>query len=529
MQDAIHDIEQHRGASAGAAPPTAVGDLLRRRDAASRRALEARYLAAAAAARIALLQAAPAADNEQLDLLRLGLRDDDDDATFAAAVTALCAQPTPSCSIDLQDALARCRQPQVAPLLAALTQLARKDPPTARWLALRAAAEQGLERAATGPFARLPADAAVPAAPTDRDAIDAALDAAESAVRKAPTDAAALVTLAQANLDLAWFLLPSGDGSVALWFEDARRTAERALATATAAERPAAEAIQAIALRQQGNNDDARHHAARALAAVAAAGPTFDPRPRWVAELLGAAGRSAAASAYAADPTGPDATAAGAVADAAFAFATLATHPWATDADACAAAVLLAWAGARTAAQQLLGQAVARWPAARELHEEYRRRLLTDRGAEGLRRSYAAFVTTVADHGGDRPAAEWFAGYAALVAAEVHVGDRRDALALAAYTDCIEHLRASAAGNADYADSAQHFAVLALAGRALQRHLAGDGSGAVLDLLAAGALRPASMGERDGLQRTPTALLGRIARELTAKGQIELAARLPQR
>ena len=79
---------------------------------------------------------------------------------------------------------------------------------------------------------------------------------------------------------------------------------------------------------------------------------------------------------------------------------------------------------------------------------------------------------------------------------------------------------------ADFADSADHFAVLALAGRALERHLLGHADAAVEDLLAARTLRPASFAESDGLARKPEAILRRVQKELVDQGKSELAARL---
>ncbi len=519
MQDAIDLVGKHAGERTATAPPTAIAELLARRDAPSRRAVEARFVAADRAGRLELLRAAAAATNEPFDLLRCGLRDDDD-AVFAAAATALGAQATPAVGIDLQDALARADGELAARLLAAAAKLAASDPATAQWHGHLRAATAGTARAAASAFARLPATAA--AAPTDRADVEAALDAAERASKAAPQDAALAAQKALAMLEFAWCLAPSGDSTVPLWFEDARRAAERAAVVGDPGAQPVLQAVQAIALYEQGKPGPARALAEPALQALADGAEV--PPVRWVAELLHTAARAAAAEAYAAVAADPRAVANDAVAAAAFAYTALQRHPLATEAQARDGAALLEFAGARAAAIDLLRTAVRRWPASRELHDAFRRRLAADRGAGALAREYAAFAAAVAD----TATAEWFAGYAALVAAEIHVGVRQDATAAACYSDAIARLQRSAAANADYADSANHFAVLALAGRALQRHLQGDAAGAVDDLLAAAALRPASRDERDGLGRTPAAMQRRIARELSEQGNTAQAARLPR-
>jgi hypothetical protein len=108
------------------------------------------------------------------------------------------------------------------------------------------------------------------------------------------------------------------------------------------------------------------------------------------------------------------------------------------------------------------------------------------------------------------------------------VKDHRREVATQAYGECIDRFAASGVANLDYADSANHFAVLAHAGRALLRHEGGDDKGAVDDLLAAVALRPASMNDADGLGRKPAAVLERIAGELRQAGKNELADKLPK-
>jgi hypothetical protein len=530
--------------------PADAAALLQRRDAKSRSALEAIYCAADLQARVALLRRAADADNEPFDLLRLGLRDDDDaievsgtgghgfppPAIFAAAVAALVATATPEVGIDLQDALARCDDATLAhDLLAACDRVGAADTATAQFAARLRAARRGIARAEAAPWLDR-ARAATPASEAaDPEALETALDAAERAARSTPGDGVAQVRLALANLALAQAVLTTGSSMVPLLFEDARRAAERARPLVGPDRAHEADAVAAIALWQQGEAAAARERAEAALAAADLLGERCDGSPPWFAELLRVAARSAASVAYAAPATAepaaaaPDAAISAAIESAAFAFAALGQHGLGTPDDAREAAVLLAFAGARREAFRLLQASIGRWPDSRELHDEFRRRTLADRGAGELRLQYATFVAAKHLSASSGPLAattEWFAGYAAIVAAEVHVQDRRGEEVLAAYTDAIDRMRRSAEANPEFADSANHFAVLAYAGRALQYHLDGKAERAVEDLVAAAALRPASLEDQDGLERTPAAIRRRVARELRERGQDELAARL---
>lgn len=527
MQDAIDLIARHRGPAGDAPLPEDVGALLQRRDAAARSALERRYRDAGQGERRALLAGAASAGNEPFDLLRMALREDDP-ATFAAAARALAATATAAAWIDLSDALARTDDRALAAeLTAALDRVARSDEDAARFAARRAAAMAAVAAAAEPPFAALLRAAPAPAETADRTALEERLDAAERAASGKP-DAATLLELARANLDLAQLLAPEGGSIVPLLYEDAQRAGERSAAAAkTEAGRAQAEAVRAVALWQLGRAGESAATAAAAMGTVRELGARCDAG-EWLTGLCRVAAQSAAAGVYASVQADPRADVTAGIAAAALPCFVLAQHPAGTAEDARGAAGLFAFAGARRLAGEVLAAAVHRFPWSRELHAEFRDRIAIDRGAEALREAYAGFVRAVegADPGG-LAAAEWFAGYASIVAAELHVQDGRGELAEAAYTECVRWFASSGERNPEFGDSANHLAVLALAGRALLRHLRGDAEGAVADLREAAALRPASMTESDGLGRRPEAILRRIARELREQGKGELADRLP--
>lgn len=517
MKTAIDAIAQNGAKDADAALPTEPAALLARRDAAARLALEQRYRAGDTAARVALLTAAAKATSEPFDLLRIGLRSADE-AEFRAAATALAQVATKDALIDLEDALARCDDDATRTALdAALDRLATSDAGARLFAEQRRAVLGGLAKASSAPF-RAGLQKALP--PLDRDAAEQALDAAEAAAKKDRKDASLLLATAFANLELAR-ALPAGSQNANLMREDARRIAEEARKLAKGEEQlHHTAAVLAITLDAAGDTAKARTYAQEGLQCLASTGAIACTA--WVCDLLRAAARSAAAAAYAKAQKDPNASAAADLADAAYAFALLVEHHAATEADLREAAACLAFGGARREAQTMLMAALPRFPGSNDIHADYRNRIAIDRGAAGLCAAYQTYLNGVCSRSGDTSIPRWFGGYAFLVAAEMFVKDH-DARAKDSYQQSITLFANSAATNPGIADSANHFAVFAHTGLALLLHQAGDSKDATAHLLAARALRPASMTETDGLGRKPQAVLERIAKELAAAGKQDLA------
>ncbi|HEX5050539.1 MAG TPA: hypothetical protein VFZ65_02090 [Planctomycetota bacterium] len=514
MQTAIDAIAKHRGRpkDKDLAVPTSVEQLFHRRDAASRRALEQRYRAGDPSTRTALLSAAAKADNEPFDLLRMALRDTPQ--AFELAAAALANVATKDALIDLEDALARTDDAATTKsLLARLLQLGKTDKAAARLYS----------HFAWNDAARLPppwrSQWAAPAFDaTDRASIEAVLDRAEPVLRQKPDDDATRLAEATSQAALASLLAREGGKGVELWFEDAQRNAAKIATDALQAE---AKAVVALAAWQRGDADGSQKAVALALSTV-----NGDRQPdAWLAaRFLGTVMQTAAAAAYGKVNADAEANLHPEIERVELALRLL-TERKALDETACLAGIgLLEYAQLRQRARQHLRALVAAFPASPAVHERWRNRLLIDLGAEVMREHYAAFVASAP--ASDKASAEWFGGYAALVAGEQHTRDARRDVALSAYTEAIERFARCAAGNADFADSANHFAVLSLAGRATLRQANGDSEGAVADLLKAAELRPASLDESDGLQRKPRAIAGRIARELTQQGKLELAEQL---
>ncbi len=163
----------------------------------------------------------------------------------------------------------------------------------------------------------------------------------------------------------------------------------------------------------------------------------------------------------------------------------------------------LRWIGATANAAQQLDAWLERAPFAEALHARLVERLLWEGGPAALVADYDARLAAAGEDGPD-PRLEGFAGYAFLVAAEHHRRRTEFELAREAYGRALE-CHASQARDAQYADTAHHYQVLALAGRARLALEAGDLAASTTDLLAALSLRPASATVMDGLGLTPQA------------------------
>lgn len=513
MQTAIDAIRTHRGTpKADVAMPTSPEALLLRRDAAARRALEQRFLAADGAARRSLLAMATKAATEPFDLLRLGLHDPDD-ATFTAAAAGLAQLADRSLRAELEDALARADDAAVrSALLARLAELGRDEPEVARLVANLAPspAPATLPLPWSGPW-REPAFA-----PGDRAAIEAELDRCEAFLRTTPKDDAMRLRLAIAQAAFADVLIEERGRNIEFWFSDSTNNAARVEHATLHQE---TQALLAHVAYMTGDEEAARRATSTAQVPVPGA---REPDP-WLASRMLERMLLATVNAVYADADGarqrnlrPELDHVVAALDLLLQRGSPKEQP------ALAGIGLLEFAGLRREPRLLLERLAAALQASPAVHERWRTRLLADLGAEALRQQYARFVTAARD----QLTAQWFAGYAALLAAERHMQDHRLDVARAAYDEAIDRLARCTGVDETVTDSANHLAVLALAGRAHLRFAAGEAEAAVADLLRAADLRPESLDETDGLLRKPRAIAGRIERELTAQGQAELAAKL---
>lgn len=515
MQTAIDAVAAQRGRPRPdqLAATGDLAELFRRRDSVARLLLEQRYRSGDAKARRALLEAAAKASNEPLDLLRMGIREEDGELCGLAAL-ALAKIGSPDALIDIEDALARLTEPDIRQaLLQQLQQLGKTDGNAAR---LASYFEKPVQIELPAPWRN---DWTAGIGGIDRAAAERALDAAEAAIKRSPDSGAARLQLATAQAAFATVLAAEGGQGVELWFTDAERNAGMIRDEAL---QPEAKAVLAIAAWYTGDGAAAAKAAIEAMAAGKS-----DRRPDgWLAQnFLDVLLQITAQTAYGRVAADAAASLRGELNRVHGVFDLLAARNCGSERGELAGIGLLEFAGLRAEAQTRLAALARRHPGSVAVHDRWRNRLLVDLGAELMRHAYAKFVTDTPDPAG-RATAQWFAGYAALVAGDRHTQDGRRIEADNAYGDAVERLLDSAALNEDYADTAKHYAVLALAGRAAIRQARGNGKGAVADLVRAAELRPASLDETDGIGRKPRSIADRIARELRAAGQNELADQL---
>ena len=513
MQLAIDAIRDNRAEpdEVMLAVPTTVAELLTRRDAPSRRALEDRYRSSDDLHRIELLRSAGDAGNEPFDLLRMGLRSANDEV-FLAAAASLAKVATTAALIDLEDALARVEDPGVRDrLVARLGELGRTDPAAAR---LHSHFDRDPDARLPQPWRNAWQRAAFDG--NDRASIEAELDRCEARLRNAPDDAATRLQHATAQAALGLWLANTGGKNVELWLSDAERSAARVKDEALAAE---AAAVTAIAAWHKA--DPAA--AAKAIALAFATANSERSPDAWLARsLLAVVVQSTAQTAYAKAQADDKASLRPELIRTQLVLDMLSAREVVDEPTSLAGLGLLEFAGRRFDARVGLQRLVLKAPASAQAHERWRTRLLVDLGAEAMRAAYGEFVAQASDVA----TAEWFGGYAAVVAGEQHTRDQRSAEAIAAYGEAVTRFTRSATANADFADSAHHFTVLALAGRAELQHAAGRDEAAVTDLLRAAALRPQSLDADDGLQRKPRGIASRVHRDLQKAGNETLAAQL---
>jgi hypothetical protein len=486
-----------------------VTEMFRRRDAMARSLLERRYQSGNKQIRSQLLKKASTAKNNPIDLLRMGLRDPDEELVGLAAI-ALSKVGDSSALIDIEDALARITTPEVRQLLVTQLRMLGKSNPAAARIAshFTASTEQFVQ-----PWRN---DWQLSKLTQGREAIEAELDRIEASIREQRDDDNLRLQLATAQAAFALMLMQDGGAGIEMWLADAQRNAAKVKSEALKAE---TNALLAITTWYRSDTK-----AATAAVSETMAGGKSNRKPDgWLAaNFLDILLQLTAKTAFERVQDNDTISLGREVARTQIVMELLRKNDAGDERGLLAGISLLEYAGLRAQAQSRLEQLVERFPSSITVHDRWRTRLMVDLGAERMRYRYAKHVTDAKD----RATAQWYAGYAALIAAERHTLDSRIVEAENAYSDSIERFLASATSNEAYVDSAHHYAVLALAGRAEIRHLRKNSKEAVKDLLQAAELRPDSLDEDDGLKRKPRAIAARIYAALMAASKTELAEQL---
>ena len=510
MTTAIDAIKQHEGTGEPKhlAATEDLKEMLRRRDAMARTLLERRYRSGGKEERGALLRAAASAKNDPIDLLRIGIRDPDEDLVGLAAI-AISKVGGPGSLIDIEDALARISDDNVRQqLIEQLRKLGKKDATAARMAANFESSKDQLPTPWRNPWQ--------PGRLADRAGVEAELDAVEAAIRSKPTDAGLRLRLATAQAAFAAILMDEGGQGINLWLADAERNAKKIAGEAL---EPEKKALLAITAWYQSRGSEAQRDMVQAMAS----GNSKRQPDAWLAEMfLDVVLQVTAQTAFARSSADQKAGLRGEITRTRTVLDLLGQRNAGRESGMLAGVALLEHAGLRAEARSRLEDTITRFPASLKVHDRWRNRMLVDLGAELMRHRYAKHVT----ESRDRATAQWYAGYASLIAAERHTLDNRPVEAENAYSDSIERFLESASSNENYADTAHHYAVLALAGRAQIRLQKNNLTAAAKDILRSVELREASLDEDDGLKRKPRSIGSRVQAALAAAGKSELSAQV---
>jgi tetratricopeptide (TPR) repeat protein len=463
-------------------------------DSRDRVSIEEEYRAGSAEVRRALIERTLVArEVDQIDMLRLAIFGFDVELAELARKSLALSQSEKAIALIAEALKVPMDPAEREALVAAATRLGEKYPDARTLAALHRGNAQSsrLIEVKSLPASRAPRGS-YPAPEVLRN-VEARAVVAEAQ----PEDAAARLELAESLLERSEDPeLP--DGFAELFVRDALDAGRQA--RELGAEGWRVEALQATAAALLGERDAASEHA---IAAIEGGMWSSDEGLADVSErtafevltLFAGARQQAIARAYRQRETwSPDW-----LSDIHAAHALLAEHALATDETFVSYYDFLRWLGATPRAGQVLGRALERFPGSALVHDRLRGRALWDEGAAGIERVYDELLA----EGEPSPELVWFAGYASLVAAENHRRASAPDAAVAAYERAIEHYRRylerEPAAHADV----DHFACMALAGRARVELDRGNLDESGRDVLAALERSPGSAGTIDGLGLTP--------------------------
>ncbi|MBK8976098.1 MAG: hypothetical protein IPM29_09235 [Planctomycetes bacterium] len=205
------------------------------------------------------------------------------------------------------------------------------------------------------------------------------------------------------------------------------------------------------------------------------------------------------------------------------AYSVIARHPLGTDRHALVHYDFLKALGADGRAWRVLVQGLQRYPDSWQLHDRLRAHVLEQRGVEGLEAIYAQLMQEAG-----KPSAnlEWFAGYAAIVAAEFHRKQGSPDLAVGAYQRALGHYDRAIELDGSVRPTADHYAAIVLAGLARLAQERGDLDAAVSLLVAGLERKPEATDVLDGLNISPADTIRTLRGRLAEAGRTELSARL---
>lgn len=499
------------------APRTVRGDRsiverVESRDIADRLAVEAAFDSGDSELRRALLERARELGSDApLELLRRGLFGFDPD--LAAIARSALAQAKSEDAVHLVTEVLSRPMPEAERegLVSALERLGA-DSLRARTVASvqRGLAQRSYSMDVEAWNARI---AGGPAHELDRQAAEARLSAPRMPDAEGLAGAAMQLDEAEAALALAAAPETSGDFAKLL-LEDSHRAARAAKEQGATGWR--VEALLARLENERSNPAAARTHAEAAMAHLPDV--ANDQTSMVVLAIFAHAREQGIRDALAENREWPKAW----LADVHAAYDLLARHPHGLPAHIAAHHDFLRTLGALGEADRVLWAGLGRFLDAFELHERYCVRIAIEKGGEEIENEY----TNLQAQHTDWVRSEWFRGYAALLTAEHHRRRWGAKSADEAYARSDIHFVNAVQREPEVKDSADHYAALALAGRARLALEGRDLESAVDLLIRAFERRPATANRPDGLNVTPGDTARMLRPRLRGEALAPLLARL---
>ena len=461
-------------------------------DSTDRDEVETTFASAPAEQRRALLQAAvDAGELAPVELLRLAAYGLDPDLAKKARSGMVAAKDPGTIDLIAETLRAPLEAKERAELVAALGRFGS----TSTYAQALATAHQGLDKSATAidttTWARVLAAQTYSAAATTGEIAASAVERDKSLAER-PSDPEARLDVAEASLLQALNTTANGgrgaerrvERARQLLLEDTERQVAAAVAAGAKGWRP--QALRAIAAFHLGRREEAWQ-----LAIEAAPQLPPDAPGQLAMETLAlfAVGRQQAiVAAVRNKQTWPPEWAA----DVHAAYAVLGKHPLGKDTQAADHYDFLKFFSSPET-DAVLDRALQRFPESGPLHQRLRDRVLERGDANALEAEYGRRLALPEA----RPSLSWFAGYASLVAAEVHRRNARNDDAIAAYERGIAHF--GHFRDATSSDDGLHYVAMAHAGIARVQLLAGDFAKALASLQQTFRTAPLAAAAVDGL------------------------------
>ena len=470
--------------------------------------------------RVLLEKAREGGEDAPVDLLRLAVYDLDVELNRLAR-EALARSTSESAIALIAEALrVPMEEAEREALVAALERLAEKYP-HAQTLAV---VHRGLARRSDAVdvegWSRELAGAEYPAPPAGRGELEARLERKAGAAGADPDNAQARLDEAEATLALA--LDPDtmrglqADPKTAhkfadLLYEDARRAAREA--QEQGAEGWRVHAVLGLSAYYLGDLDEAYARAAQAVELLPQGEASWNSMA--VLGLFAESRQRDIREAVQAKTEWPPSW----LTDVNAAYDVLAQHPLGTADHAVAHHDFLLRLGANGPAARVLDDGLERFPDSGLLHERLRRRILAERGVQGLVETYDAMLQEL----DARPTLEWFAGYANLMAAEYRRRAGQPEQARGSYLKAIGHFERSIERNPQGRDSADHYVAVAHGGLARLAYEGEDYARAAREILASLERRPESAASLDGMGHSTVTSAKLLIARLQDRGELDLA------